>query len=149
MYGIIVKVDFYQLSRDPVADALAQIAPKVLATGDRLLVVSAQAEQLNVISQTLWAAKGTFAANGMAGGAHDARQPILLSEGIEAANGAQSVALADGLWREEALGFDRTFLFFDDQTVTAARETWRALKDREGIECRFWKQDGGKWNQAG
>ena len=42
----------------------------------------------------------------------------------------------------------RTFLVFDDDTVEGARATWRLLGEREGIERRYWKQDGGRWVQA-
>ena len=39
-------------------------------------------------------------ANGLAGGDHDARQPILIAPDVTPANGARFLALADGIWRE-------------------------------------------------
>ncbi len=141
-----MRVDFYQLSRDPVETALPLIARASLKAGQRLLVVSHDAAQRARIGAALWTRlPDAFLANGEAGGPHDARQPILLSEGMEPANGARSVALADGEWRESDPPFERTFYLFDDATLQAARDCWRMLGTRDGIERRFWKQDGGKW----
>ena len=54
MCGIIVRVDFYQLSRDPVEVALPLIARAALNAGERLLVVSGDAAQLGRIGDMLW-----------------------------------------------------------------------------------------------
>ena len=86
----------------------------------------------------------SFRANAEAGGTHDARQPILLSDEVEAGNGAAYVAYADGQWRE-AEGFARVFLLFDEATLDGARQCWRMLGSREGVERRFWKQMDGRW----
>jgi DNA polymerase III subunit chi len=139
-----VRVDFYQLSRDPAELALPLIARNVMKAGERLLVVSADAAQRGRISEALWAKlPDTFLAHGEAGSPHDARQPILLSDSVEAPNSANYLALADGLWREGP--FERTFFLFDETTLQGARDCWRMLGTREGVERKFWKQDGGKW----
>ena len=49
-----MQVDFYQLSRDPVEQALPGIARRVLEEGGRLLVVSDDPAQLERISRGLW-----------------------------------------------------------------------------------------------
>jgi DNA polymerase-3 subunit chi len=141
-----VRVDFYQLSRDPVEAALPLIARATLAAGERLVVVSSDAGQLDRIGTALWTRlPESFLAHGKAGGEHDVRQPILLAEAPEPVNGARYLALADGEWRDEADQFERVFLLFDAATIEGARGTWRKLGTREGIERHFWKQDGGKW----
>ena len=141
-----MRVDFYQLSRDPVEAALPLIARATLAAGERLLVVSEDSAQLERIDAGLWARlPETFLAHGKAGGPHDVRQPILLAEAPEPANGARYLALADGQWRDEADSFERVFLLFDAATLDSARGTWRMLGTREGVERRFWKQEGGRW----
>ena len=144
-----MRVDFYQLARDPVEAALPLLARATLNADERMLVVSADAAQLDRVSEGLWALPESFLANGRAGGAHDARQPVLLSEACEPTNGARFLALADGLWREEATAFARTFLLFDDTTVDAARGVWMQLRSRENTERHFWKQQGGRWTKAG
>lgn len=141
-----MRVDFYQLSRDPVEAALPLIARATLQAGERLLVVSADDSQLGRVDEQLWTRlPESFLAHGRSGGDHDARQPILLSAEVVPANGAKFLALADGQWRDPGDAFTRVFYLFGDATLQAARDCWRMLGTRDGIERRFWKQDDGKW----
>jgi DNA polymerase-3 subunit chi len=141
-----MRADFYLLSSGTVEAALPRIARSARDAGQRMLVVSADAAQLNALDHALWEQlPEEFLAHGMAGAPYAERQPVLLSDRCEAANGARFIALADGQWREEALGFDRAFLFFDQRTIDDARATWRVLGTQEGVERHFWKQDGGRW----
>jgi DNA polymerase-3 subunit chi len=145
-----MRVDFYQLSRDPAEVALPLIAGKVIASGERLLVVSADGEQRKRIRQGLWSAgPETFLANGEAGDGKEEHQLILLSDRPEPANGARFLAIADGQWREGEEPFARTFYLFDEATLQQARDVWRDLRSREGVEHFYWKQEGGRWIQAG
>lgn len=144
-----MQVDFYQLSRDPAEAVVPLLARNTLKAGERLLVVSADDALTGKISERLWAGAESFLAHGLSGGAHDARQPILLADQPQPANGARYVILADGVWHEAALGFARAFLLFDGSTIDDARATWRALDGREGVERRYWRQEeNGKWVQA-
>ncbi|HEX7784246.1 MAG TPA: DNA polymerase III subunit chi [Sphingobium sp.] len=141
-----MQADFYQLSRDPVDKVLPIIAQRILADGGRLLVVAADRGRLDGIGQSLWTHQpASFLAHGHADGENPAAQPILLSDKVEPANGARHVALADGLWRDEALAFDRAFYFFDGMTIEAARTNWRNISKREDVEARFHRQEGGRW----
>lgn len=141
-----MRVDFYLLSRDPVEAALPRVARAVKGAGERFLVVSADAEQLAALDRALWEQfPEDFLAHGRAGEPHEERQPLLLSDHCSAVNGARHIAFADGLWRDEAFDFERAFLFFDQRTLDDARGTWRMLGERDGVERRFWKQDGGRW----
>jgi len=140
-----VRVDFYQLSRDPAEAVLPVIARNTLKAGERLLVVSDDQEQLGRISNGLWGRiADSFLAHGFPG-EQAARQPILLSGEMVAANGARFVAIADGVWRDNDPAFERTFFIFGDDTLHGARECWVMLGKRGGIDRRFWKQQGGKW----
>ncbi len=141
-----MRVDFYQLSRDPVEAALPLIARATLNAGERLLVVSADESQLGRIGEMLWSKlPESFLAHGRAEAPDAERQPILLSEKAKPDNGARFMALADGVWREGETPFARTFLMFDDTTLQPARDCWRMLGLREDVERHFWKQQGGKW----
>ncbi|MDJ0978774.1 MAG: DNA polymerase III subunit chi [Erythrobacter sp.] len=141
----MAKIDFWQLSRDPVEKVTALIAQRVLDQGERLLVVSASDEQRAAIARGLWqAGPDSFLANGEARAPGAERQPILLSDSLEAANGATHAIFADGTFRD-APDFSRTFLLFDEASLRHARQTWKALSDREGVERAFFRQDGGKW----
>ncbi|MFM9937415.1 MAG: DNA polymerase III subunit chi [Novosphingobium sp.] len=147
-----MRVDFYQLSRDPAELVLPKLAQGTLAAGERLLVVSEDAGQLERIGEALWTRlPETFLANGMAGGEHDARQPILLAQAPDPANGARYLALADGVWRDMPEGFDaaeRVFLLFPPDRIDDARGTWRMLGTRDGVERKYWRQEGGKWREG-
>ena len=137
-------VDFYHLSASPLERVLPTICEKVLAGEGRLLVVAEDA-LLAALDEQLWTyAKDSFLPHGRSG----ENQPILLSAEPVAANGARNIALADGVWREEALGFERAFYFFGADSLEAARGAWRALRGREGIESRYWKQVDGRWVQG-
>lgn len=143
-----MKVDFWQLSRDPVEKVVALIASRVMGEGERLLVVSKHAEQRDAISRALWSAgPDSFLANGAAGATGEERQPILLSDVPTAPNAASHVIFADGEYREPT-GFARAFLLFDEATVEAARGTWRSLDGIDGLERAFFRQDGGKWTKV-
>lgn len=144
-----MRVDFYQVSRDPVPEIVALLARNTLKAGERLLVVAGQADLLDAIGEALWRAAPTdsFLANGRAGEPHAERQPVLLADALVAANGARYCVFADGVWREPE-GFERAFLVFDETTLEAARACWRRLGEREGLERNFWKQDGGRWVRA-
>jgi DNA polymerase III subunit chi len=144
-----MQVDFYQLTRDPAEKVLPPIAQKILTDGQRLLIVSGDEAQIDGMSKALWSWKSdSFLAHLRAGEGEDALQPILLSDAPVAGNQARFVALADGVWRDEALGFDRAFYLFAPERTDDARAAWRALGENPDVERRYWKQDGGKWRQG-
>ena len=141
-----MQVDFYQLVAIPAGQVIASLAEKVLETDGRLLIVAEDEAQLARLDRMLWdqGAAG-FLPHGIAGGADDARQPILLSSSPDAPNQARNMLIADGLWREAALTYDRSFYLFDDATLEGARLAWKLLAGREGVERRYWAREGGKW----
>lgn len=140
-----MRVDFYQLGGTPAEIAVPAIVAKARHAGARMLVVSNDEAQLGRIGDALWDRADAFLAHGKAGEKHAVRQPVLLSSECSAANGAALVAFADGQWRDEGLQFERALLFFGEAELAAARACWRMLGEREEVERRFWKQDGGKW----
>ena len=144
-----MKVDFWQLSSDPVEKVVALISKRVIASGERLLVVCDDAQKREVISNALWAAgPDNFLANGESRDIGAERQPILLSDTLEPANAASHVIFADGEYRDPA-GFVRAFLLFGEETLDAARATWKSLDTVEGLDRAFFRQDGGKWVKMG
>ena len=143
-----MRVDFYQLTRDPAELVVPLLARSTLGAGERLLVVSDEPAQLGRISAALWQrVPDSFLAHGLAGGAHDARQPVLLGPAPDPVNGARYLALADGQWRDVG-GMTRVFLLFAPERIDDARGTWRLLGQREGVERHYWRQDGGKWREG-
>jgi DNA polymerase III subunit chi len=141
-----MQVDFYQLAGTPAEQVIASIAEKVLGSDGRLLIVADDEPFLARLDRMLWdEGPTTFMPHGLAGGTDDARQPILLSTSPDAPNQARNVLIADGIWREAALTFDRSFYLFDDNTLEGARLAWKLLAGREGVERRYWAREDGKW----
>ena len=139
-------VNFYHLAQSPLERVLPSICEKLLSSGERVLVVAGE-EMLGRLDEHLWTySKESFLPHGRD---RPETQPILLSAEPDAANGANAVALADGIWREEALTFERIYFFFDGQRLDDARAVWRTLKARSEVEPRYWKQDeNGRWVQG-
>src|ERR1700755_2200305 len=141
-----MQVDFYQLAGTPPEQVIASISEKVLGAAGRLLIVAEDEGFLARLDRILWdQGANSFLPPGLAGGAGDARAPILLSTNRDAPNQARNMLIADGSWREAALTYDRSFYLFDEATLEEARLSWKLLAGREGIERRYWAQEGGKW----
>jgi DNA polymerase-3 subunit chi len=146
-----MQVDFYHLAATPIERVLPRIAERLFGNGERLVIVAEDDALAARLDLALWSyAADSFLPHGRASGEGDAEQPVLITDAAaEPANGARNVALADGVWRDEALAFDRAFYLFDDSTIAAARGAWRALGERDGIVRRFWKQDDeGRWREG-
>ncbi len=146
-----MQVDFYQLGETPLEQVIASIAEKVLAQDNRLLIVAEDETLLARLDRMLWdRGPASFVPHGLAGGSDDSRQPILLSASPDAPNLARHMLIADGQWREAALGYDRAFYLFDNDALPAARLAWKLLSGREGVDRRFWARDeAGRWVEKG
>jgi len=141
-----MQVDFYQLGGTSPEQVIASIADKILGQDGRLLIIGADEGALARLDRQLWdQGEASFLPHGIAGGTDDARQPILLSTSPDAPNLARNVLIADGEWREAVLAYDRAFYLFDGDTLEGARLAWKLLSGRDGIDRRYWAQEGGKW----
>ena len=143
-----MQVDFYQLAGTPAEQVIASLGEKILATGGKLLVVADDEAFLARLDRLIWEqGPASFLPHGIAGGADDARQPILLSKSPDAPNLARNLLIADGIWRDAALSYERSFYLFDATTLEGARAAWKELACREGVERRYWAQLDGRWKQ--
>ena len=141
-----MRVDFYQLGGSNADSVIAAIAGKLVDEGQRLLVVAADEALLARLDRQLWdQGAASFLAHGISGGSDDSRQPVLLSTAVDAPNRARNLLIADGEWRDAALGFERAFFLFDTETLEAARLAWKLLSGREGVERHYWANEDGKW----
>ena len=142
-----MRVDFYQLGHGTLADGvIASIGARLVGEGQRLLVVAADEAQRARLDRLLWdQGSASFIPHGIEGTSDDDAQPILLSAGIDAPNGARNLLIADGEWREAALGYDRAFYLFDDASVEDARLAWKLLAGRDGVERNYWANEDGRW----
>ena len=143
-----MRVDFYQLGAAPLEQVIASLAEKLLGQDQRLLVVAEDEAILARLDRALWDQGPTsFIPHGTSGGADDSRQPVLLSTSPDPANRARNLLIADGAWREAALGFHRAFYLFGSNTLEEARSAWRSLSAEEDAECHYWAHEGGRWTE--
>lgn len=144
-----MQVDFYQLAGTPIEAAAPQLAAKTLESGERLLIVAGDAQLRALLDEALWTYEpASFLPHAQSGDGAAGEQPVLLSAETEAANGAKFVMLADGEWRDAALGFVRVFYLFDGDRLDEARNAWRSLSAMDDVEPRYWKQDNGRWRRG-
>ena len=141
------EVWFYHLERSDAFEVLPQLLDRTLSRGWRAVVRSPFADRLRELDGRLWTARGVLP-HGLAGGPHDARQPILLMEEPGAPNGAEALFLLDGAEAGPLDGVARALDLFngrDPQAVAAARTRWRTAK-AAGAAVSYWKQtEAGSW----
>lgn len=145
------KALFYHLTRSPAETLLPVLLSKALAAGWRVELRAPDDQRLDHLDRQLWLGEG-FLPHGIAGGPHDARQPILLTlPGQTPANGPACLMALDGVdvTPPEATSLDRTCILFDggDADATArARDQWRTLTGA-GIEAEYWSEESGRWER--
>lgn len=143
---------FYHLTRKPLEVTLPLLLGKARAAGWRVAVRGTQAERLRWLDEKLWLGpEEEFLPHGLAGGAHDARQPILLTTSAEAANLPHCVMSIDGadVVPDEVGGLERVCVLFDgndDAALTHARTQWKALTGA-GCAAQYWSEASGRWEK--
>jgi DNA polymerase-3 subunit chi len=139
---------FYHLTRAPLEATLPTLIEKALGAGWRVVVRGRDDGRLDWLDEKLWLGEG-FLPHGRAGGPHDADQPVLLTTGAEAPNGAACLMAVDGaeVAAEEVTRLQRVCILFDgndEAALEVARGQWKALTDA-GCEAQYWSQEGGPW----
>ncbi|MCV6597680.1 MAG: DNA polymerase III subunit chi [Mangrovicoccus sp.] len=143
---------FYHLTRDSVAHTLATLLPKALEAGMRVELRGREAQALDRLDQQLWLRpEEGFLPHGIAGGEHDARQPILLTLSEQAGAQTNCVMAIDGaeLRAEEVDQLARACILFDggdSAAVEQARAQWRRLT-AAGCAAQYWSQESGRWEK--
>jgi DNA polymerase-3 subunit chi len=149
----VARVDFYRLTRDPAERVLPALATRILANGDRLLVVAAPAMQRQAIDEALWTLQpASFLPHGHAGSPDEEIEPILISGTLDPSppnRASHSGARRRRMARRSAGVRSGTFLLFDNSRIDDARALWRTLAARDDVDNRFWKQDeNGRWSEG-
>jgi DNA polymerase-3 subunit chi len=148
----VVEIGFYHLTRTTLADALARLLDRTLKAGQRALVLCPDAARLKALDTALWACpEPVWLPHGTLADGDADLQPVWLSTVPDPANGAKFLFLVDGTETDRSAAFDRVFDLFDGndpQKVAAARDRWRAAKDR-GDALTYWKQGPRGWEKGG
>lgn len=144
-------VMFYHLTRSTPEETLAMLLPRALAQGWHVMVRGTDPAALERLDTRLWLDEANpFLPHGMAGGTHDALQPVLLGTG-PIANQAKGLFLIDGAETspDEARPLERVWLLFDGADGTqlaAARAKWKALTEA-GLPAQYWSEESGRWEK--
>ena len=143
---------FYHLTRTPLESTLSMLLGKSLAAGWRVTVRGCDADRMVWLDQQLWlGANDSFVPHGLAGGSHDAAQPVLLTTAKNAANEASCLMAVDGadVTADEVQALERVCILFDGNSTVSldlARGQWKALTDA-GCAAQYWSQDTGRWEK--
>lgn len=143
---------FYHITRTSVEATSATLLGKCLAAGWRVALRGGDEERLKTLDEKLWLGpKDSFLPHGLAGGDHDAEQPILLTTAAHAANAPDCVMAIDGatITPEETGAMKRVLILFDGtdgDAVATARVQWKVLTDA-GCPARYWSEESGRWEE--
>lgn len=143
---------FYHLTRRPLEQALPQLLEASLGRGWKVIVRGTERGRLEWLDERLWqGAEGSFLPHGLAGGAHDALQPVLLTDGADVPNGAECLMCIDGadLSAAEVVRFERACVVFnghEEDALAHARVQWKALSDA-GAAAEYWSEESGRWEK--
>lgn len=148
----MTEIAFYHLTRTSLDQALPRLLGRVLGTGGRAFVLCGQEERARALDAALWlVAEPDWLPHGLAGGEHDAAQPVLIGTAdIAPGNGARFLVLVDGAASARLAGYDRVLDLFDGAdaaAVAAARARWVAAK-AAGHALAYWQQGAGGWERT-
>ena len=145
-------VYFYHLTRQPLEMVLPMLLEKSLAAGWRCAVRGVEVKRLEWLDEKLWLGQEDgFLPHGLAGGEHDAMQPVLLTIDPVATNNPTAVLAIDGaeVTPEEVAPLERVSILFDgndNAALARAREQWKALTEA-GCAAQYWSQESGHWEK--
>lgn len=139
---------FYHLTERSLEATLPVLLSKALDAGWRVAVRGRDGALIERLDHTLWQGEG-FLPHGLAGGPHDAMQPVLLTTAVEAPNGAVCVMSVGGadVSADEVRALERVCILFDGADAAAvehARSQWRTLTGA-GAEAQYWAEEDGRW----
>lgn len=145
-------IDFYHLTRTALEPALGKLLIKVLASGQRAVVVASSAERVEALTRALWTFQaGSFLPHGSAKDGHAEDQPVFLTTKPDVPNGASILVLVDGAEADPPPGIERILILFDGQDQAAlqqARKAWQAHQAK-GDKLVYWQQtERGGWHRA-
>ncbi len=142
---------FYHLTRSTPQETMATILPRALSAGWNVMLRGTDPAALAALDAALWLnPDDSFLPHGLAGGPHDADQPILLGQGA-ITNAAGGLMLIDGAETTpaEAEALQRVWVLFDgadEAALNGARRLWTTLTSA-GLAAQYWSEESGRWEK--
>ncbi|WP_226780596.1 DNA polymerase III subunit chi [Oceaniglobus trochenteri] len=143
---------FYHLTQRPLEANLPMLLGKARQAGWRICVRGANPRRMAQLDEQLWLLENEpFLAHGLAGGPHDADQPILLTTDAALPNKAQCLMTMEGaeVAPDEVQSLERVCVLFDGNDPAAlekARGQWRSLT-KAGCSAQYWSEESGRWEK--
>ncbi|MCE8007812.1 DNA polymerase III subunit chi [Aestuariivita sp.] len=143
---------FYHLTRKPLEATLPTLLEKARDAGWSVAVRGRDRDRMAWLDERLWLGpEDGFLPHGLAGGSHDALQPVLLTTQTEAANSPTCVMCIDGadVTAEDVQKCKRVCILFDgndERAVRTARGQWKALTGA-GCSAQYWSEESGRWEK--
>lgn len=143
---------FYHLTQASVEQTLPTLLDKSRAAGWVIEVRGTDRAAMERLDAALWTGPPeAFLPHGLAGGDHDAEQPILLTAGEAAANAPACVMSVHGaeVTSQEVQAAERVCVLFDGHdgdALARARVQWKTLTNA-GCAAQYWSQDSGRWEK--
>ncbi len=140
---------FYHLLRAGLDETVMTTVTRAQGAGWRVMIRAPDAALLQHLDAKLWLGpEEGFLAHGLAGGAQDADQPVLLGQG-PITNGAQGLMLLAGAEaaRDEMAALQRIWVLFDGadpEAVAKARQSWAQMTGW-GLAAQYWSDESGVW----
>lgn len=141
---------FYHLTDGSLEQTAPDLIEKCLGRGWRVLARCGSGAAVAAVDRMLWTYREeSFLPHGTAADGDPAGQPVYITAGPEAPNGAAVLMLIAGASAapEEMKGFERVIVIFDGadpQRLDQARSLWKQTV-AGGITAQYWAQDGGRW----
>jgi len=143
---------FYHLTARPLEATLPMLLGKARQAGWRVCVRGVNPRRMDQLDAALWAVEADpFLAHGLAGGAYDADQPILLTTAPDMPNRAECLMTVEGadVNTDEVTALQRVCVLFDGNDAAAldkARAQWRTLT-KAGCTAQYWSEESGRWQK--
>lgn len=143
-------VYFYHLTHSTVEATLATLIGRALEQGWRVAVRGTARPRLEWLDEKLWLGpEEGFLPHGLAGGPHDAAQPVLLTAVADLPNRPDCLIAIDGadVSAAECGPLARVCILFDAGDAAQldhARGQWRDLTGA-GLSAKYWSEESGRW----
>ncbi|MDJ0822132.1 MAG: DNA polymerase III subunit chi [Paracoccaceae bacterium] len=143
---------FYHLTQRPLEATLPVLLDKARGAGWRVVVRGTDVARMEWLDEKLWLGpEEQFLPHGLAGGPHDAAQPVLLRVGDGIGNDAACLMSVDGadVTADEVQALERVCVLFDghdESAVQHARIQWKALTGA-GCAAQYWSEESGRWEK--
>jgi DNA polymerase-3 subunit chi len=143
---------FYHMTRKPLEETLPVLLTRAQGQGWRVAIRGTDPARIAWLDEKLWLLSDDgFLPHGVAGGAFDTDQPVLLTTGTAVPNGATYFVAIDGaeVTPDEVAAMKRVSIMFDGHDPDAlarARAQWKALT-AAGCAAAYWSEESGRWEK--